>query len=281
MEDEDKQKIQGPVAGEGELTRRRWLVEVGKAAALAGIAGSLPAASEASESKPETLPAGLYGPSPDHLSHALVEDSRFHPVPPGCPVEFIRPRSGPFEPQFFSRKEYPVIHRLTALMLGESSQDSEGSDYNSGRALVDEVAEWVDFHTSSFAGVREAVERLTPEQLAIAEAYNGAPLVHRVKTTDPPATYRKGLTWIEHESSRQHQRDFIDLSEEQQTAILDLISDRPSIRDIENDGTRFFRLLKDDVISGFYTSRTGLKELNYQGNSFHAESPGCRSLFRT
>jgi Gluconate 2-dehydrogenase subunit 3 len=280
MEDKDKQKIQGPSAGEGELTRRKWLIEVGKAAALAGIAGSLPEASAASESKPETLPAGLFVPAPDHLSHALLEDSRFHPIPPGCPMEFIRPRSGPFEPQFFSRKEYPVIHRLTALMLGEPSEVSKGSQQNSGEALVDEVAEWVDLRTYSFAGVREAAGRLTPEQLAVAEAYNGAPLVHRVKTTDPPATYRKGLSWIEQESRRRHERDFVDLTEEQQTAILDLISDVPSNRNIENDGTRFFRLLKGDIISGFYTSKIGLKELNYQGNSFHAESPGCPSTGR-
>jgi hypothetical protein len=280
MEDEDKQKIQGVGAGEGELTRRRWLIEVGKAAALAGIAGSLPAASAASESKPESFPPGIYGPSPDHLSHALLEDSRFHPIPPGSPMEFIRPRNGPFEPQFFSRKEYPVVHRLTALMLGESLEVSDGSDPNSGGALVDEVAEWVDFRTYSFAGVREAAGRLTPEQLAVAEAYNGASLVHQIKTTDPPATYRKGLTWIEDESRRRYQRDFIDLAEEQQTAILDLIIDRPTNRDIENDGTRFFRLLKGDIISGFYTSKTGLKELNYQGNGFHAESPGCPSTGR-
>jgi hypothetical protein len=280
MEDEDKQKTQGSGAGEGEFTRRRWLIEVGKAAALAGIAGCLPAASAASESKPETLPAGLFVPAPDHLSHALLEDSRFHPIPPGSPMEFIRPRSGPFEPQFFSRKEYAVIHRLTALILGESSAVSEGSGHNSGGALVDEVAEWVDLRTYSFAGVREAAGRLTPEQLAVVEAYNGAPLVHRVKTTDPPATYRNGLAWIEEESRRRHQRDFIDLTEEQQTATLDLICDLPANRNIENAGTRFFRLLKGDIISGFYTSKTGLKELNYQGNSFHAESPGCPSTGR-
>jgi hypothetical protein len=29
------------------------------------------------------------------------------------------------------------------------------------------------------------------------------------------------------------------------------------------------------LIRGFYTSRLGLKELDYKGNAFYAESPSC------
>jgi hypothetical protein len=38
---------------------------------------------------------------------------------------------------------------------------------------------------------------------------------------------------------------------------------------------RFFGFLKTETIKGFYTSRAGLKELNYKGNAFYARSPGC------
>jgi hypothetical protein len=286
MEEKNGKKITGGSAEKCGLSRRKWLIDVGKAAALAGIAGrGAPLKAEAAagipvpEARPETLPPGLYRPSPEHLGSALVDDSRFHPIPPGCEVDFIRPRTGPYGPQFFSRDEYKVIHRLTALMLGEPTGASGKSARTSDGSIVDEVAEWIDLKTHSFAGVREAAGRLTPEQVALARAYNGAPLLHRVKTTDPQKTYRDGLAWMGEESERRHQRGFMELDEEQQAAILDLISisdDRVG-KDAENDGTRFFRQLKSDIISGFYTSRTGLKELDDKANRFYAESPGCPS----
>jgi len=279
MEDKDQEKTRRAGEEKPGLSRREWLIDVGRAAALAGISGGTgPLQADAltepgvSESKPETLPPGLYRPAYGHLGRALEDDSRFHPIPPGCPVDFIRPRSKPFGPQFFSRDEYQVIHRLTALMLGEAPIASEKS---SDGSIVDEVAEWIDLHTYGFAEVRKAAEQLTPEQVALAEAYDGARLLHRVKTSDTQKTYRDGLAWVAEQSKQQHQRDFVELSENQQTAILDIVSDDRVNKGAENNGTRFFRLLKNDIISGFYTSKAGLKELDYKGNRFYAESPGC------
>lgn len=279
MEDKEKEKGKSTDEEKTGLSRREWLIDIGKAAALAGIAGKagpLPAdalqAPPASEAKPEALPPGLYRPSSGHLGHALEDYSRFHPIPAGCPVDFIRPRHKPFEPTFFSPDEYKVIHRLTALMLGETAG---GSDKSSDGNIVDEVAEWIDLHTYSFTKVRKAAGQLTPEQVALAKAYDGARLLHRVKTADPQKTYRDGLVWIAEQSKQQHQREFIELTVDQQTAILDIISDARANKGAENDGTRFFRLLKDDIISGFYTSRMGLEELDYKGNRYYAVSPGC------
>ncbi|HET7101827.1 MAG TPA: gluconate 2-dehydrogenase subunit 3 family protein [Terriglobia bacterium] len=284
MEHRDaKENPEGSTKKSG-ISRRKWLIDVGKAAALAGIAGkTAPLDAEAAagipgpEKKLESLPPGLYRPSSEHLGMVLQADSRFHPIPPGCEVDFIRPRTGPYEPQFFSHDEYKVVHRLTALMLGEPAGSSAESAKPSDGNIVDEVAEWVDLRTDSFSGVRDAAGRLTAEQVAVAKAYNGAPLLRRVKTTDPQKTYRDGLAWLAGESERRHQRGFVNLNEQQQAAILDLISDERAGKGGENDGTRLFRQIKDDMISGFYTSRTGLKELDDQANRFHAESPGCPS----
>ncbi len=284
MENKDEKKNQEVSPEKSGVSRRKWLIDVGKAAALAGIAGkTAPLDAEGTagipvpEKKLESLPPGLYRPSSGHLGMALQDDSRFHPIPPGCQVDFIRPRTGPYEPQFFSHDEYKVIHQLTALMLGEPAGSSAESVKPSDGNIVDEVAEWVDLRTDSFSGVRDAAGRLTPEQVAVSTAYNGAPLLHRVKTTDPQKTYREGLAWLAKESERRHQRGFVNLNEQQQVAILDLISDERADKGAENDGTRFFRQLKGDIISGFYTSRTGLKELDDKANRFYAESPGCPS----
>jgi len=284
MENENEKKDQEVSPEKSGVTRREWLIDVGKAAALAGIAGKTTsleaeavAGAPASEEKLENLPPGLYRPSSGHLGKALQDDSRFHPIPPGCQVDFIRPRTGPYHPQFFSQDEYKVIHQLTALMLGESAGSPAESAKSPDGNIVDEVAEWVDLRTYSFSGVHDAAARMTPEQVAVSKAYNGAPLLHRVRTTDPQKTYRDGLAWLAQESNRLHQLGFVDLNEQQQTTILDLITDERADKDAENDGTRFFRQLKDDIISGFYTSRTGLKELDDQSNRFYAYSPGCPS----
>lgn len=284
MESKNEKKDQEVSPEKSGVSRRKWLIDVGKAAALAGIAGkTVPLDAEVAAGIPapgkesESLPPGLYRPSSEHLGMALQDESRFRPIPPGCQVDFIRPPSGPYQPQFFSSEECRVIYQLTALMLGEPSGSPAGTAKSYDGNIVDEVAEWVDLCTYSFSGVRDAAERLTPEQVAVAKAYNRAPLLRRVKTSDPQKTYRDGLAWLARESQRQHQRGFVELNEQQQTGILDLISDERTDKDAENDGTRFFRQLKDDIISGFYTSRIGLKELDDQSNRFHAISPGCPS----
>ena len=284
MEDKNEKKAATGSEEKGGLSRRKWLIDVSKAAALAGIAGKaapldaeVVATTAVPEAKPESLPPGLYRPISGHLGSALQNDSRFRVIPPGCQVDFIRPRRGPYEPRFFSPDEYKVIHRMTALMLGEAAGSSgEGAESSEGN-IVDEVAEWIDLRTHSFARVREAAERLTPAQVALAEAYSGAPLLHRIKATDPQKTYRDGLVWIAEESERRHGRGFVELAGEQQSAILDLISDDRADKAAENDGTRFFHQLKSDLISGFYASRMGLKELDDKANRFYAESPGCPS----
>jgi hypothetical protein len=284
MEDSGEKKASDSNLKKRGLSRRKWLIDVGKATALVGIAGKASpfeaegfAGPKSPETVPAKLPPGLYYPSSEHLGAALVDDSRFHPVPPGCEVDFVRPRKGPFEPQFFSPDEYKVVHRLTALMLGESSPAAAMGASSSEGNIVDEVAEWIDLHTYSIAGVREAAERLTPEQVTLATSYNGARLLKRIKGADPQKTYREGLAWIADESKRRHQQGFIELAEEQQAAILDLISDERAGKSAENDGTRFFRQLKGDMISGFYTSKLGLKELDDKANRFYAYSPGCPS----
>jgi hypothetical protein len=48
-----------------------------------------------------------------------------------------------------------------------------------------------------------------------------------------------------------------------------------SREEADDAGTRLFILLKNQVAHGFYTSQRGLKELDYKGNAFYAECPGC------
>jgi len=43
-------------------------------------------------------------------------------------------------------------------------------------------------------------------------------------------------------------------------------------------GVRFFSLLRDLTTDGFFTSQIGIKYLEYIGNDYLAEFPGCPPL---
>jgi len=85
------------------------------------------------------------------------------------------------------------------------------------------------------------------------------------------------LAWVADAANAQYSKTFRDLETEQQLALLRTVSDERADKQAQNPGTRLFDFLKSETIKGFYTSSTGLKELDFKGNAFYAQSPGCRS----
>jgi Gluconate 2-dehydrogenase subunit 3 len=251
-----------------ELTRRLWMLSVGETALGLAFAGAL----GASPTQSISLPPGLYLPLTDHLGHALDGAGRLHPIPPASPTDYVRPRTGAFEPLFFSPSEFAVVHRLTDLILGE-----EPEARNNGQAtVVEEVAEWIDLRVASSAGTREAALALDPSHRAVMVAYHGAGAVHDLETSDLQKLCRDGLAWLEDESKLRHKTNFLGLGQKDQLEMLALISDQPVNKETEMSGTGFYKLIKSEVIRGFYTSQVGLKELDFKGNAFYARSPGCK-----
>ncbi|MGH9340796.1 MAG: gluconate 2-dehydrogenase subunit 3 family protein [Acidobacteriota bacterium] len=89
--------------------------------------------------------------------------------------------------------------------------------------------------------------------------------------------FLKGLHWVDGTSREQYGKNFLQLGEEQQGALLTMISadDNPSAKN--EPGVRFFQDIKNRTIQGYYTSEIGLlQELGYQGNTYLAEFPGCQ-----
>lgn len=266
--------------GGADLTRREWILRLGETAVLLGFSCVASQEKGATESLPiltapalPELPPGLYEPSNDHLSHALTQDDQLHPIPPGSETDYVRPRSGPFEPQFFSRTEFQTVRRIVELMLGEAAEPSEkGSAEQRGEATIaEEVAEWIDLTVFSAAGVQEAARRLASQHRLLAIHHYGAAAVEKTENHDAQRICREGLRWLGEESAG---GDFLSLKQEQQIQLLQRINNRPQ-GTTENAGTRFFGLIKAEVIRGFYTSRVGLKEIDYKGNAFYAEPPDC------
>ncbi|HJT00789.1 MAG TPA: gluconate 2-dehydrogenase subunit 3 family protein [Terriglobales bacterium] len=245
-----------------ELTRREWLLRLGEITALAGVAGLVPELATtlaAAEGLAVTaLPPGLYEPSPRHLMHALSAQ-RAPAIPPGSETDYVQPRQGTYQPQFFSADEFRVVTRLVAILLGKVDEGT-----------LAETAEWLDLRFQSAADVRDAARRLDPLHRALAVAYYGEARVVELETSDPQAIPRAGLAALD-ERAQKLGRPFLALSPPQQVDLVREMSQAPQ----ETALRRFYDLLRHETIHGYYTSRAGLKELDYKGNSYYSQCPGC------
>ena len=300
---EAKKKSDDHVNPGTDLTRREWLVSFAGVVVLSGLRGTPPAVEQALNAAGATLPPGLYQPALDHLTHALAGEGAFVAIPPGAETEYVQPRSGPFIPHAFAQEEFAVLRRLVEIVLGEDLQNTSPKPALSTSASIsDEVAEWIDLVVASAPRVRAAAQNLPADQRSLAVAYFGSEEpVRKLETFEPERVCHQGLAWLAEESRRRFAKAFLNSDPASQLELVRSISDirlnksdedNPDTSHSDNSdgsasnaegaetrganaGTRLFDFLKAECIRGFYTSRIGLTELNYKGNAFYAESPGC------
>ncbi len=89
------------------------------------------------------------------------------------------------------------------------------------------------------------------------------------------AEIRGGLTWLDLECNRLFNRAFADCSETQQKQILDRIAYPAKASPRDANAVAFFSHLRDLVVSGFFSSKMGVKDLPYLGNTMVADWEGC------
>lgn len=244
-----------------EVTRRQWLLILGRLAALAGFSGVVPELSAAlPDAKGQPLPPGLYYPSQEHLSHALGDLGGMHKIPPGSETDYVRPSSLPFRPQFFSDEEFKIVTRVVEILLGKVDS-----------AALSQAAQWLDLYLYSAVGVREAALNLDPLHRGLAVAYYGESVVRELETADPQAAVRSGIAALQQLSMEQYGQKFLQIDESQQTKILTSISAAQP----DSPLRKFFETTRTEIARGYYTSAQGLKELDYKGNWYYAACPGC------
>jgi len=84
-----------------------------------------------------------------------------------------------------------------------------------------------------------------------------------------------GLVWLDKTGKQRHKKNFVDLSNAQQVGLLTEISKIKNPGPQEAAQAKFFKAIKDMTIDGFYTSKIGIEELGYVGNTVLDEFPGC------
>jgi len=77
---------------------------------------------------------------------------------------------------------------------------------------------------------------------------------------------RGGLMWLDHRAVRLYDADFISCNEDNQKSILDEIAYPNDVAPELTQGAEFFSLMRNLVLTGYYTTRIGLDDLGYQGN---------------
>lgn len=94
-------------------------------------------------------------------------------------------------------------------------------------------------------------------------------------TPDDQYRFRMGLSWLNARSEQLHGKTFVELHPDQQTSLLTPFAFKDKARPGDEDGRRFFVMVRNYTVTGFYTSEIGYKELDNPALKFYSDSPEC------
>lgn len=184
---------------------------------------------------PEKLPPGLYEPSLQHLAHSMKSASAAGP-------ELL-------SPHYFGTEDFSLLKTLVGLILGEDASTP----------AVLEVAAWIDLIVGRSEEVRTAARSLSPAHRRLAVDYYGEEAVRELESENPRLICREGLAALTRSGFE----------------TIDGAAQLAHLVNLESANDPFLAWVKRRALDGYYTSRQGLGELDYKGNAFYAESPGC------
>ena len=140
-----------------------------------------------------------------------------------------------FAPAFFTPHEWETVRVLVDVVIPR--------DERSGSATDAGVPEYMDFMLSD--------------------------------RPDGQVPMRGGLAWLDNECYERSNKTFLTSTEAERTALIDDIAWPKKARPEMSQGVAFFNMFRDMTASGFWTSKMGITDLDYQGNTFVAEWKGC------
>jgi gluconate 2-dehydrogenase gamma chain len=148
--------------------------------------------------------------------------------------------AGKYSPKFFPPHQYQTLVFLCDAIIPK--------DEVSGGAVE--------------AGAPEFIDLLTSENEEYQEIFGG------------------GLMWLDNFCADRYERVFLECAPPQQKEALDLIAYTKNISADSglSQGVAFFAKLRKLTCDGFYTSKIGIEDLKYIGNTALAEFPGCPPL---
>jgi len=150
-------------------------------------------------------------------------------------VEKAASRATPYTPKFFTPAEYATVGVLADLTL---PADARGP-------------------SATAAGVPEFIDFVMVEEM------------------DNRDRMRSGLAWLDTESGTRFKKPFIDAGESQQKRILDDIAWPKKAAPQFADAAKFFNEFRNLTATGYWSSKVGVEDLKYIGNTFVPQWTGC------
>jgi len=142
---------------------------------------------------------------------------------------------GAYDPKNFTAHEWETVRVLVDLILPK--------DERSGSATDAGVPEFMDFMLGDDSDLQTPV--------------------------------RGGLAWLDHECDDRYSKTFVACTDAERAAVLDDIAWPRKAKPEHMAGVAFFNSFRDFTASGFFSSRVGIQDLRYIGNTFVAEWKGC------
>jgi gluconate 2-dehydrogenase gamma chain len=134
------------------------------------------------------------------------------------------------------------------------------------------------FTAAEYALVEYLSEMIIPTDTTPGAKEAGVPeFIDFMVANDPEVQYsfRMGLAWMNAHAEQKDGKRFMELTAEQQASLLEPLGFKDKTRPGEETGRRFFRMMREYTVTGFYTSEIGYKELDNPALRFYAESPEC------
>ncbi len=78
---------------------------------------------------------------------------------------------------------------------------------------------------------------------------------------------RGGLMWLDNFANKKYKKEFVKCSEIEQKEICDLIAYPGKTSPELKQGEKFFTRMRNLTLTGYYTSKMGVKDLDYKGNT--------------
>ena len=78
---------------------------------------------------------------------------------------------------------------------------------------------------------------------------------------------RGGLRWLDMQCAKRYNKSFADCDEQQRIAVVDLIAYPAKAAPENSQGVAFFNRMRNLTATGFFTSKMGIQDLDYKGNT--------------
>jgi len=153
----------------------------------------------------------------------------------GKAPDSARTVAGTYQPTVFTPHEWETVNVLVDIIIPRDERSGSATD----------------------AGVPEFMDRIL------------------VLYPEDSLPIRGGLAWLDHECADRFGRPFAQCNTNERNAVLDDIAWPSRAKPEFSQGVAFFNRFRDLTASGFFSSKMGVADLQYEGNTYVPQWTGC------